>query len=213
VSSDYETATKSRALEDYRRGYSVSDSGGWISRVDHRRIEPTPITKSDRPKILEGFACLYDVPHHYKGRIELFEKGCFHGSLDGIFFLIDHGFATKKLGDQVDGSLELVDSDVGLGFRLKLEPGHLERLDGRDEMSVSYIERDVETRKLGNDTVRVIKSASLFEISACFVGAVRNTFAAVRDANTVGTLRDEIKDSFASESAAMHFMRTLRKLQ
>jgi HK97 family phage prohead protease len=207
-----ETATKSRALEDYRRGYSVSDSGGWVSRVDHRRIEQTPITKSDRPQILEGFACLYGVKHFYKSRWEIFEKGCFNGPLDGVFFLIDHKFDTKKLGDVDDGTLELCDSDVGLGFRLKLEPGHVERLEGRDEISVSYIERDVETRKIDGDSVRVIKSASLFEISAVHVGSVRKTFAAVRDAVSVGTLRNEIKDRFEREAAGMHFIRTLRRL-
>jgi HK97 family phage prohead protease len=208
----YEREVKRREREDERRGYSVSSGGGWVSQVDHRHIDQTPTKRSDTPKVLDGFACLYGVKHRYKSRWEIFEKGCFEGSLGGVFFLIDHKFATRKLGDVDDGTLELVDNDVGLAFRLKLADGHLERLDGRDAMSCSYIEHDVETRNIDGDTVRVIKSASLFEVSACYVGSVRNTFAAVRNADAVGSLRDEVKNNFAMESTATIFMRALRNI-
>jgi HK97 family phage prohead protease len=209
---DYEKENKRREREDEQRGWSVSSGGGWISHIDHRHIDQTPTKRSDAPKVLDGFACLYGVKHFYKNRWEIFERGCFNGSLNGVFALVDHKFATKKLGDQDDDTLELLDTDVGLAFRLKLTPESLERLDGRDSMSCSYIEHEVETRKIGNDTVRVIKSASLFEISACYVGSVRNTFAVVRDADTVGSLRDEVKNNFAMESASTIFMRALRNI-
>jgi hypothetical protein len=160
-------------------------------------------------RVLDGFACLYDVPHQYKGRTEIFRKGVFDGYLDGVMFFLDHNLRSKKLGDVDDGNLELVDTDVGLGFRLKLSPGDLERLNGRDEVSVSYIERDVEVR---SDGVRVIKSAILFEISACFVANMRTTHAIVRDANKVGSLRDDAINGFAYDSAATAFTRALKKL-
>jgi phage head maturation protease len=169
---------------------------------------------SNKPsnQVLEGFACLYDVPHHYKGRTEIFSKGCFAGSLTGVMFLTDHVLTNKKLGDQDDGNLELFDTDVGLAFRLKLAPGDLERLDGRDQMSPCYQEHQVELRKVGGETIRVITSASLVEVSACHRGAMRTTFAEVRDANAVGTLANDAKN-FASDGAAIGFLRALRKLQ
>jgi HK97 family phage prohead protease len=209
---DYETSARRRDEEDKRRGFSISSGGGWITHVGHRPTEQKPVKKSNKPQFLDGFACLYGVKHFYKNRWEIFERGCFNGSLNGVFALVDHKFATKKLGDQDDDTLELLDTDVGLAFRLKLTPESLERLDGRDSMSCSYIEHEVETRKIGNDTVRVIKSASLFEISACYVGSVRNTFAVVRDADTVGSLRDEVKNNFAMESASTIFKRALRNI-
>jgi phage head maturation protease len=164
----------------------------------------------DKPKVLEGFACLYDVPHWYGGRYDIFQKDCFRGSLFGVFFLIDHEILSKKLGDQDDGNLELTDTGVGLAFRLKLAPGDLERLDGRSGMSPKYIVHDAEIRK---DGTRVIKAASLFEISACHIGAIRQTHAVVRDADTVGSLADDAKSGFASDAAATAFLRALKKLE
>lgn len=169
----------------------------------------TQARKATSNQVLEGWACLYDVPHSYKGRTEVFSKGCFRGYLDGLFFFIDHEINKKTLGTVDDGTLEMFDTDIGLAFRLKLAPGDLERLDGRDSMSVGYREIDVEVR---TDNVRVIKSAIAVEISACFVGSIRNTFAEIKDANEVGTLSEDVKH-FASDGAAFNFLRALRKLQ
>jgi hypothetical protein len=160
--------------------------------------------------VLDGFACLYNIEHSYKGRREIFAPNCFAGSIhDGTMFFIDHKISTKKLGDVDDGNLELFDSPVGLAFRLKLAAGDLARLDGRSEVSVSYIERDVELR----NGVRNIKSAILFECSACHIATMRGTHCIVRDARTVGTLAHDSKNSFASDGAATKFMDALRRLQ
>jgi phage head maturation protease len=203
MSDDYEAAASRRAFEDARRGYSISSGGDWLEReVASTRYFPKPSSK-----VLEGFACLWDVVQ-YKGRKESFAKNCFQGSLDSVFFGIDHQYHKKKLGDTDDGSLELIDSDIGLAFRLKLSPGDLERLDGRDEVSPSYIENDVEIR----NGVRIIKSATLFDISAVHVASMRTTHAVVRDANKVRPLADEVKNGFAYESAATAFTRALRRL-
>src|SRR5258708_36950303 len=119
----------SRAPLEYGAG------GGYIATVDSR---PLPSAKStlrrhtDKPKILEGYACIYNVIHNHKNRREIFSPGCFNGSLFGVMFKIDHQFASKKLGDQDDNTLELFDCDIGLAFRLKLGPDALDRLDGRD---------------------------------------------------------------------------------
>jgi hypothetical protein len=183
---------------------------GPIIAVDHRAVKHLPFHKvMTVPQVFEGFAVRYDTPHRHKGRTEIFQKGCFAGSLlFGTMFKLDHVLTEKSLGDQDDDTLELADSDIGLGFRLKLAPGNLERINGRDEMSVSYFEHDVELR----NGIRVIKSASLFEISAVFVGAVRNTHAVVRNASEVGNLRDDVKSRFPYDAAATMFQRTLKNL-
>ena len=159
-------------------------------------------------RYLQGYACLYNVEHQYKGRTEIFERNCFAGSLYDVMFGLDHRYEQKKLGDQNDGSLELVDTDIGLAFRLKLEAGHLERLDGRDEVSVAYIEHDVEIR----NGIRIIKAASIVELSSVFVGAMRTTHAVIVDANKVRSLKEDAKHGFAYESAATAFVRALLKL-
>jgi phage head maturation protease len=184
MTDDYEVMSSRRHIEDARRGYSVGGGGGFVASVDYREVAiAQPVPRAAIPQVFEGYACRYDVIHDHKGRKEMFAKGCFNGSLFGVMLHIDHNLLLKKLGDQDDGNLELIDSDIALAFRLKLAPGDLDRLGGRNEMSVRYQEREVETRQIGGDAVRVIKSASLFEISAVYVGAVRKTFAIVRDAS------------------------------
>ena len=208
---DYETLTARRDAEDARRGYSIG-GGGFVASVDYREVFAPPTRHSINPQVFEGYACRYDVIHDYKGGKEMFAKGCFDGSLFGVMLHIDHNLLSKKLGDQDDGNLELIDGDVGLAFRLKLAPGDLDRLGGRNEMSVRYQERDVENRTIGGDTVRVIKSASLFEISAVYVGAVRKTFAIVRDASAVGLFKDDVKAGFPSAAAFAVLQRAIHGL-
>jgi phage head maturation protease len=178
------------------------------ARRDSIKYKDEPVWRY-RSKVLQGYACLYDVEHSYKGRREVFRKNCFSGSLYEVFFGIDHEYQKTKLGDQNDGSLELVDTDVGLAFRLAIAPSDLAKIADRDEVSVSYIEHDVEIRR---DGLRVIKSASLFEISAVHVGAMRTTHAIVRDASDVDALAVDAKSGFAVDSAAMAFKRALQRL-
>jgi hypothetical protein len=214
MSDDYEVMASRRDIEDARRGYSIGGGGGFIAAVDRREVATqAPIrNRSANPQVLEGFACRYDEIHNHKGRKEMFLSGCFDGSLFGVIFNIDHDLLSKKLGDQDDGSLELTDNPIGLAFRLKLEPGHLDRIAGRNEMSPMYLERDVEIRQIAGQTVRVIKSASLVEISACYTGSVGKTFAVVRDAAKVGRLKDDAARSFPSDAAAAVFQRAMRGL-
>lgn len=160
-------------------------------------------------KTLSGWACHYGVDHSYKGRIERFDKNCFAGSMHDVFFGIDHKYSQKKLADQSDGSLELLDTDVGIAFRFTISHGDLERLDGRSEASVSYIEGDVELR----NGVRVIKSAILFEISACHIATMRGTHCIVRDANNASTLAEDAKSNFESDAAFTKVMAALRRIQ
>ena len=181
--------------------YGTLEAGQRYLVVDGRAVKR-------KPQILEGFCCLYNVEHPYKDRTEVFLPGCFDGSLFEVFFAIDHHLLGKKLGDQNDGTLQLCDSDIGLAFRWNLTPENLERLEGRDEMSPSYIEHEVEFRK----GIRVIKRASLLEISAVTVGAIRKTFSVVRDADSVRSLSEEVKTSFATEAASIAFLRALRRL-
>jgi phage head maturation protease len=184
-------------------------------RVDGRSTESntgTQARKATRSKqILQGWCCHYGVEHkNYKtGLIELFEKRCFAGSFFGVMFLRDHVLTETKIADQDDGTLELVDTDLGIAFRLHLKDGDLEKLDGRDELSVGYIVRDAELRK---DGVRLIKSAALIEVSACYVGAVRQTFAEIRSADAVGKLADEATH-LVCEGAGRGFLRALRNLE
>jgi protein involved in temperature-dependent protein secretion len=161
-------------------------------------------------QILEGNAVVYNVVHNYKGRRELFKPHCFDGSWEKeVFWGIDHVRTAKKLGDQNDGSLELFDSEIALAFRLKLSGDALQRIDGRDEVSPSYLETNVEVR---SDGVRVIKKAILLELSSVYVGAMRNTFAIVRDADkVVGPLAEDSKN-FAYHGAAHKLTNALRRL-
>jgi HK97 family phage prohead protease len=161
---------------------------------------------------LEGYACLYEVIHHFRGGRDIFQRACFAESLrkfNDVFYGVDHEYFEPCLGKEDDGSLQLEDSEVGLAFRLALKPGHLELLAGRDQVSVAYIPHVTSIR---DDGVRIIKEASIFEISSVYLGAMTTTHSVVVDANKVGPLVEDAKHGFACESAGVAFMRALRRL-
>jgi phage head maturation protease len=190
-----------------------------VSR-DYSHLEPGRYTvdeygratkSSARKQILQGWCCHYGVEHtNYKTNVtEIFKPGCFTGSLWGVLFQRDHILTETKIADQSDGSLELLDNDLGLAIRLHLKDGDLERLDGRRELSVGYKVLNAQVRA---DGVRLITWAALIEVSACHVGAVRQTFSEIRDADDVGSLANDSKN-FAYDGAGIGFLRALRQLQ
>jgi hypothetical protein len=160
-------------------------------------------------KALQGFACLYNVCHEFRGGTDIFARNCFSGSLYDVVFGTDHEYHKPKLGDQSNGSLELCDTDIGLAFRLAIQPGHMERLAGRDQVSVAYVPHSVESR----DGVRTILKASIFEISAVYVGAMTTTHAVIVEKKHARSLQEDAKHGFACESAAVAFVRALKKLE
>jgi hypothetical protein len=164
-------------------------------------------------KIIQGWAALYGdkYKHWYwkNERFEVFDPGCFSGSLWGVWLGRDHKHAERKIADQDDGSLELLETPKGLAFRAKLKPGDVEWIDGRTEVSVSYLSSDTATR----DNVHVIKKAALLELSLCKVATIRQTHCTIRDANTVGTLAEDVRENFASDAAYTKLMDALRRLQ
>jgi HK97 family phage prohead protease len=192
--------------------------GGFITHLDRRSVQEPIFRKAAsryESKTLDGFACLYNKPHMYKGNVEVFEPGCFNKTLSSrkrVDFCVDH--KEYSLG-HTDDNLELVDTKTGLAFRLRTKSeADLNRLDGRNAMSVKYAEHEVEVRKVADCDVRFIKSATLIECSAVFNGAVPKTHLIVRDAaETTGRLRDDSEKSFPSDGAFVALQRALAKLQ
>src|ERR1700682_3074694 len=184
----------------------------FLTHIDGRQIETrsspggtSTQTKSSsqyKSMTLDGFACLYNKPHMYKGNIEVFERGCFNATLSSkkrVDFCVDH--LAYSLG-HTDDNLELVDTKDGLAFRLRTKSeADLNRLNGRNAMSVKYAEHEVEVRNVEDCDVRFIKSATLIECSAVFNGAVPKTHLIVRDTKSVGRLRDDSVKNFPSDSA------------
>jgi phage head maturation protease len=162
---------------------------------------------------LQGFACLHDVIHHFRGGRDVFQRGCFTESLrifNDVFYGCDHEYQKPALGKQEDGSLELVSTPVGLAFRLALQPWHLEILDGRDQVSVAYIPHVTSIR---NDGVRVIKEASIFEISSVYLGAMTTTHSVIIERKNARSLQEDARHGFECESAAVAFVRALKRLE
>jgi HK97 family phage prohead protease len=189
----------------------------FITSVDHRAIQQPVLRKSAsryETKFIEGHACLWNKPHMYKGNVEVFERGCFNKTLSSkqrVDFCVDH--LDYSLG-HTDDNLELVDTKDGLAFRLRTKSeADLNRLNGRNAMSVKYAEHEVEVRKVEDCDVRFIKSATLIECSAVFNGAVPKTHLIVRDIETVGRLRDDSEKSFPSDGAFVALQRALAKLK
>jgi phage head maturation protease len=141
-------------------------------------------------KIIQGYAALWGVKHWYwkNERFEVFDRGCFAGSLWGVWLCRDHKLTERKIAEQENNSMELLDTSEGLAFRAKLNSGDLDWIDGRSEVSVSYVSKETAER----NGVHVIKKAALLEVSLCHIATLRATHAIVRDASgsnlTLGAL-------------------------
>lgn len=162
-------------------------------------------------QVIQGYAALWNVKHWYwkNERFEVFDKNCFAGSLWGLWLCRDHRFTERKIADQDKGTLEILENETGLAFRATLNPGDVEWIDGRSEVSVSYLPKETETR----DGLHVIKSAVLLELSLCHVATLRSTHAIVCNANSVGTLAHDAKNGFANDAAFTKVMAALKRLE
>jgi hypothetical protein len=126
----------------------------------------------------------------------------------GLWLTRDHKYTERHIADQ-DKDLEILDTDDGLAFRATLKDGDIEWIDGRSEVSVSYLPKETETR----NGLHVIKSAAILEISLCHLATIRSTHAIVCDSKSVGTLAHDAKNNFASDGAFTKVIQALRKLQ
>jgi hypothetical protein len=163
--------------------------------------------------IVQGWACLYGekYKHWYwkNERFESFDVGCFAGSTWGTWLSRDHNYTERRIATQDSGGLEILDTDIGLAFRAKLKPGDLEWIDGRSEVSVSYVPKHTETR----NGIHTIVSAALLELSLCKVATLRTTHAIVCDSATCGSLAEDAASRFASDGAHTKLMDALKRLQ
>lgn len=94
-------------------GLEFSDGGGYVSRVGNdapaREEKTRPIVGEYKAltgaRHLQGYAALYDVPHKFEGKVDIFRPGCFARSLAGphaIRFQVSHKNA-ELLGTTNDG--------------------------------------------------------------------------------------------------------------
>jgi Caudovirus prohead serine protease len=191
--------------------YSWLEPGHYVVNSHGQPVKQNVATKSraEQKKVIQGYAALYGEKnkHWYKGRWEAFESNCFAGSIWGVWLGRDHKYTERKIAEQDNSSLEILETEVGLAFRAKLKPGDLEWIDGRSEVSVAYVEKDVEVR----NGIRFIKSAALLEISVCHVATLRKSHAIVCDADSVGTLAEDAKSRFETDAAATKFLAALKR--
>ena len=168
-----------------------------------------------RPGI-QGFATVYNRVHVHKGRLEAFAPGCFARSICGdraIRFLIGHQNA-RLVATRAD-RLELADCDTGLAFRLAVpdtEEGReaLEAVETYEQCacSVGYEERHVDTRVIEGESIRIIRDASLDEISIVRRAAVKETFCTVIDLANASSLREHIRSGYIGMDGALQKLRT-----
>ena len=193
--------------------------GGGLMSVGHRVAPGAPVRKSAAlsgmiTPAIQGWACVYNKPHSYKSRIEIFSPGAFDATLaarDVVEFRVDHdpGDIIASTADR----LELLSDRTGLAFRMKLRDdgiGDLVLKRQADAMSPGYKEIDVEEVEIEGEKVRMIRKAALTEISLVRRGAVRQTFATLVDAAKCAPLSVETKGSgFGVEASYRRLMRVL----
>ncbi|MBO3760029.1 HK97 family phage prohead protease [Ciceribacter sp. L1K22] len=208
---DYET----RASEPVH--YSV---GGYITSVGGR-LTTSPSTEekglSDPTEnALQGYACRFNRAHEYKGRIEVFVKGCFDKSLASrqkIGFWIDHK-ASAEVATTNDNLELLTDSD-GLAFRLVRPPASV--VNGVKQrhavgMSVGYLVVRQEQKTVDGVPVTFIHEADLREISLVKHGAVREAFVDLVDPKICSLKTASEMKRILWDGAAIRFEQAIMQL-
>jgi HK97 family phage prohead protease len=172
--------------------------------------------------VIEGMATLYLRPHIHRGKIEMFEPGCFAKSLvsgNRVRFLLDHDDEVEAAS--TSSGLVLIDADDGLLFNLDLSKakngGMIARMvdiQNRPSMSVGYTVLADRTDRYAGLPVRVIIEATLHEISLCKFGVVKQAFAYLTDAAT-SPMSTATERSAAFEMACRNhpIRRTIRQLR
>ena len=100
----------------------------------------------------------------------------------------DHKYTERKIAEQEDGSLAILENEIGLAFRAKLKPADIDWIGGRSEVSVCTVPSE-RNRKSQRPACRE-ESGFAGSISLCDVATIRATHAIVCDAATCGTLAE-----------------------
>ncbi len=202
--------------------------GGFITGIGESRAAPAREEKT-KPIIgkykaltgaryLQGYGALYDVPHKFEGKVDIFRPGCFARSLAGphaIRFQVSHKNA-ELLGTTND-DLEVYADEKGLAFRLRLPDTELAdevktavgngTLTGMSTGCTVHASTDFEVK---GGTVRVITDASLYEISCCENGALTEAFVNLVDA-PAKTLEQECKSGALFETKRKPYVTPLER--
>ena len=138
-----------------------------------------------RKMYVRGYATRYRKAHSYKGRFDMFEPGVFASSLlrkDTVRLLDSHDEG-RLLAATNGYGLEIASDSVGLSFLAALPNNDLGREVYNDVkehrklgMSVGYRVQEHEDVKAAGETVRLIKAATLQEISIVAAGAVLEAY-------------------------------------
>ena len=161
-----------------------------------REIRRLPVSKielreQEGEKVIKGYAVVWDeISPDYYGFKEVFRKGAFTKTLQEskIYFVHGHDL-NSVLGQNRNGTLNLVQDDVGLRFELKVPNTQLGNdiytlvKDGTlSEMSFRFapIKENVEIDEEKEEVLREIKEAQLWEISTVAFAWYRNTYVEAR---------------------------------
>ena len=188
----------SRAIDDFRRGYSVSDSGGWLS-VDDQKIVRAPVTQlvgvdtSIKRYAIEGICTALKTCFEHGGRVLYFEPDCFSDSRH-TKLLYDHDREVIK-----NRTVEIFAGEKGLAFRMTLPESDDDSFATVSDdyntylaCSIGYKDASIKTMLIEGVEVACVVKATLQEISILSKPpAVDTTFARIVDLAKCGTLADD----------------------
>lgn len=175
----------------------------------------------DEARIIEGYATRWGKVHQHPktGEFEVFAKGCFSSLVGGapIQLLVSHD--PYRLVTDTTGGLNLYTDDDGLAFRCSLPAGRhaddawtLVSGSGMSGMSVGYHVKSEEIVRVHGEKVRIIKDATLTEISVVRQGAVSEAFA-IRAGSEAKTLPHRVAHkSLLVDGAHERLMQAFRDL-
>jgi HK97 family phage prohead protease len=211
---EYETASGRWPQLEY-------GTGGFVTHIDSKRIAaPYSVKCVDDGKVLQGLACVYNVPVIVDGHVKMICPGAFDDYLanprNKVGFWLNHD-PEKVVGD-TDNGLELFSDRRGLAFRFRFPDNSMGRLAKEIAQSKEYTGMSVGCTYQNDNVVTMegievsqIKNAHLQEISFVKAGAIEKAFGILGNADI--SLKEACNTALSSDGAFVRLMRATQALQ
>jgi HK97 family phage prohead protease len=192
---------------------------GWARETEARR---TPQLATVQGRSLRGYATRYSKAFVNGGRFCVFQKGCFARSLcdsTPIRFLVEH--RESELIATTADRLELCPDDEGLAFHLSLEDDDSSRRVAdmvnsglKTGMSMGFRVEHYEDAQIAGENVRIIKDATLNEISLVGAGAVKQAHCSLIQHDSARPLKEDIdRGTLVRSGAAAQLDRAMQQMR
>lgn len=193
---------------EYGAGY------GFISHIEGKNVVPPYVAKAmergpERRQLIQGYALVWKSIIRQNSKLYWFAPGSIKSPMTGEpkLALFNH-YPGEVIATTRDGLSFRID-DYGLAMRLEIDGSSVRqkaylgvKSGERTALSVGVVMHAPEPTNVDGETVHVVRSATLEEVSFVESGACAPAFCSLTNADTAGTLEQDLDSGRVMRDAA-----------